>query len=72
VKKRGVGKISANNEILIDTKTFKVFYNPCADNDAVELIGTGKNIKEAVAIAKTYTKYELGGLLEYGIRLTEK
>jgi len=64
--------MSANNEIVINTKTFKVYYKPCADNDAVELIGTGKNIKEAVAIAQTYTKYELGGLLEYGIRLVEK
>ena len=62
--------MSANNEIVINTKTFKVYYVPCADNYYKELIGAGKNLKEAVAMAQNYIRDELGGLLEYGVRFT--
>jgi len=62
--------MSANNEIIISRKTFKVYYNPCVDNDELELVGKGKSLEEAVGIAKRYIDDELGGglYLEFGIR----
>ena len=54
--------------------TFKVYHNPCADNDELELVGKGKSLEEAVGIANKYIDDELGeGLcLEYGIRFIEE
>ena len=62
--------MSANNQIIIDKTTFKVYHNSCIDNDYKELIGKGKNLDEAVGIADKFIKEELGGglYLEYGIR----
>lgn len=54
--------MSANNYILINEKSFDVTIRN-ADTDEVEQkIGKGKNLKEAIKIAKEYSP-----LVEYGI-----
>ena len=64
--------MSANNGILIDNETFKVYYQGCWDNgmNNAEKIGTGKNLDDAYKIAKKWLNDdELGFDLEYGIQI---
>lgn len=58
--------MSANDIIFIDKKTFKVYYQGCADNeDYGKCVGKGKTLEEAIEIAENY----LGDnyIPEYGI-----
>lgn len=57
--------MSADNFIVIDKKTFKV-YEGCASTGEKWQIGKGKNLKDAVKIAEDYLETN-GGYLEYGI-----
>ena len=65
--------MSANNRIIIDRETFKVYYDPCVDKPSKlnkdDLIGQGKDLEEAVDIAQKYIREELvdGFYLEYGV-----
>lgn len=56
--------MSANNYLLINRRTFKVFKG-CADCENTKTqIGQGKNLEEAIDIADYYTQIHE---VEYGI-----
>lgn len=61
--------MSADNYILIDRKTFKV-YDGCASNNYKGLIGQGITLDDAIDIAQDYERHleEEGSCVEYGIR----
>jgi hypothetical protein len=60
--------MSANNLIYINRRTFKVYYQDCADNDGLgRLVGQGKNLEEAVDIAQKFMEK-----IEYGIWFVDK
>ena len=60
--------MSANNQIIINQRNYKVYENGCVDNLFVvreaRLIGKGKSIKGAIKIAQ---KYMTENIVEYGI-----
>ena len=61
--------MSANNQIVIDVKTFKVYEDICVDNlfrrEDAPIIGIGEDLVEAIKIAQKFIKENI---VEYGIR----
>ncbi len=60
--------MSANDVMFINTDTFEVYYQGCADNDGYgRLIGKYKTLKEAIKASNKWVEKHNGYSPEYGI-----
>lgn len=61
--------MSLNNSIIINKKTFEVYYQSCVDNDLKDKIAKGKNLEDAINKAEKWLE-DNNFYLEYGYNFT--